>query len=250
MMSEGTADKQARAVKEAHQTTSWRRVEETGQLVMSARMALRRGQRDEGKKLLNEALKVDPTDIGALELLGDLFLEDAEQEKAIRVFEHGLKYHPKHAAFEEKRALAQLDLTEMERDRMLREQVVETGDIDKWMDKKPALALGLSITLPGAGQFYNDQPERAAVFFALAFGTLCGWFYPLSNAVATAQKQAGRRSLPGLDEALGFMSGGTQFFFWLMLVSWVAIHAVSAYDAQLGALRFNEMRRRNLGIDF
>jgi tetratricopeptide (TPR) repeat protein len=223
------------------------RAERAGQAVMAARLALKRNQRDEAKKLLAQALKTSPGDIGALELLGDLFMEEAEQEKAIQVFAHGLKAHPHHAPFEEKMALAKLDLAEMERDKIAREQFIETGDTEKWLDKKPHLAMGLSVLVPGAGQFYNDHIERAAVFFGLALATLCGWFYPLSNKFLELRR-LNARAAPGFEDCLAAMSDGTRFFFWVMLVGWLMVYVLSAYDAALGASRFNEARRQHLGI--
>ena len=112
-------------------------------MLMAARREVRRGNRDKARQLLQQIFAVEPTDLGALELLGDIFMEEGEQEKALKVFERGQKYHPRHKAFEEKIALCHLDLAEMERDRLLREQVLEQGDTDKLLDRKPGLACSL-----------------------------------------------------------------------------------------------------------
>lgn len=227
-----------------------RRSEQAGQLVMTARMTLRRGERAEAKKTLAQALKVDPSDIGALELLGDIFLEDAEQEKAIQVFEHGQKCHPDYAPFEEKMAVARLDLAEVERDKLLKQDILESGGIsDKLLDKKPALALGLSVLVPGAGQFYNDEWEKAGIHFALWLAALSCWSYPLMTHLRRVWNEAkGQRFVPGIGDAIDAMSSGTQFFFWLMMFAWLMVYVASAIDATTVAARINDQRRRELGI--
>lgn len=233
-----------------------RRAEEAGKIVMMARRSLRQGRRDEAKKYLVEALKIDSADIGALDMLGDMFLEDAEQEKAIQVFAHGLKHHPEYAAFEEKLALAKLDIAEMERDQLMREMTlqnaVENGldpGRDKLLDRKPSLALGLSAVVPGAGQIYNDQYEKAAAFFALALISLLGWFNLLFNKMRAMQEASvGRRIMPRMDQALDAMSGGQRFLFWFLVLLWLVVAIVSACEASLTATRLNETRRRELGL--
>ena len=233
-----------------------RRAEEAGKIVMTARLALRRNQRGEAKQLLAQALKVDSADIGALDMLGDMFLEEAEQEKAIQVFEHGLKHHPGHAPFEEKLGLARLDIAEMERDQLMKESALQNAiangldpGYDKLLDKKPPLALGLSAVVPGAGQVYNDQYEKGAVFFALAVVTFLGGFNLLFNKMRSMQEASvGRRIMPRMDEALAAMSGGQRALFWLLVLLWIGVIIASAIDATLSATRFNENRRRELGL--
>ena len=41
-------------------------------------------------------------------------------------------------------------------------------------DRSPAVAVGLSVLLPGSGQLYNRQPGKAAVHFGLFAGAV-GW---------------------------------------------------------------------------
>lgn len=237
----------------ASELEAQRRSEQAGQLVMTARMTLRRGQRAEAKKTLAQALKVDPSDIGALELLGDIFLEDAEQEKAIQVFEHGRKFHPDYAPFEEKMAVARLDLAEVERDKLLKQEVLELGAIsDKLLDKKPSLAMGLSIVVPGAGQFYNDQWEKAGVFFGLNLLIVLCWtnmIFSQMRAIQEAAKAgAYRRFMPRIDQAIDAMSDGQRTFFWTLIALWIGLIVASAIEAGMSASRINDQRRRELGI--
>jgi tetratricopeptide (TPR) repeat protein len=233
-----------------------RRAEEAGKVVMTARLALRRNQRVEARKLLAQALKIDPSDIGALDMLGDMFLEDAEQEKAIQVFEHGLKHHPEHAPFEEKLGLAKLDLAEMERDQLMKESALQNAiangldpGYDKLLDKKPPLALGLSVIVPGAGQLYNDEYEKGGAFFALWFFIGLGWFNLLFNKMRAMQEASvGRHIMPSMAQAIEAMSSGQRAFFWFLVLLWLAVMIAAATDAALSATRLNEERRRQLGL--
>ena len=259
-MNNSTADNQeaeVQGVAPEDDLATQRRSEQAGKLVMSARLALRREQRSEAKKLLAQALKVDATDIGALELLGDIFLEDAEQEKALQVFEHGRKHHPDHAPFEEKLAQAHLDIVEMENDKLLKENATEAlkaGNFDvgdKLLDRKPSLAMGLSAIVPGAGQVYNEEYEKAAVLFGLALLSLLGWFNTLFNKMRSMQDAAqagGRRIMPNMDEAINAMSSGQRTLFWGLVMMWIVIIILSAVDATISATRFNEARRQHLGL--
>lgn len=233
-----------------------RRAEEAGKVVMTARLALRRNQRGEAKKLLAQALKIDPSDIGALDMLGDMFLEDAEQEKAIQVFEHGLKHHPDYAPFEEKLGLARLDIAEMERDQLMKESALQNAiangldpGYDKLLDKKPPLALGLSVIVPGAGQFYNDQYEKGGVFLAAWALIGLSWFNLLFNKMRAMQEASvGQRIMPTMAQAIEAMSGGQRVVFWFLVVLWIAVIIASAVEAMMSATRFNEDRRRQLGL--
>jgi tetratricopeptide (TPR) repeat protein len=161
------------------------REEKAAGLVMQARNMLRKGQRDQARAQLQQAFMLNPTDCGAFEVLGDIFLEEGEQQKAITVFERGRQHHPRHAAFEEKIALAHVDLAEMERDRILKEQLLAdpaTTMQGRTSDRKPISVAFLSLMVPGAGQYYNEEPERALVFFPVALLLLCAWAVPWLSA--------------------------------------------------------------------
>jgi tetratricopeptide (TPR) repeat protein len=227
------------------------RIEKAGGLVMVARAALRKGQREEARRNLQNAFQLNPTDVGALEILGDLFLEEGEQQKAIAVFEKGLKLHPHHAAFEEKMALARLDLAEMERDRILRQQLIEQGDTESWQDRNPNLAAFLSLMLPGTGQFYNEEYEKGVAFLSISVLTFAAWFWPLSAAVKRVT-EAGNIS-PGaygglISQAFADMGGVTKFLILSMIGVWLTTYVFSAWDAARSAVRAAEDRKRNLGI--
>lgn len=224
------------------------RAEKAGTLVMAARLALKRGDKAEARIRLQEALIVEPRDCAALELVGDIFLEDAEQEKAIQVFERGLKYHPAHHAFEEKIALALLDIEEMKRDATQRDLVLTHGDKDRWQDRKSGIAISLSLLVPGMGQFYNDEAERGWAFLGGAAFTFLGWYLPLSRALSGLRGSGARQLVARTGEAIAGMGFFAKGWFWLMIVAALLIWIYAAYDALRGTERFNRARRPFFGI--
>src|SRR5688500_15228731 len=139
--------------------------QKVGALLMSARRAQHKGQKEESRKLLQQAFLISPNDSGALELLGDVFMEEGEQEKALKIFERGLQHHPKHRPFEEKIALCHIDLDEMRRDRDRRAQILEQGGVEKWQLLSTPRAFTLSALVPGAGHAYIGQSTRAVTLF-------------------------------------------------------------------------------------
>jgi len=225
--------------------------DKTGALVMTARREVRRGEREKARKVLQQVFAIDPSDSGALELLGDIFMEEGEQEKALKIYERGRQYHPRHRAFEEKIAVCHIDLAEMERDRIVRQEVLEKGDTDKMLDRKPGLACSLSVFVPGAGQFYNDEGARGGILFGTAIATFCGWYLPLSAAIPKVPKGSKRGSDAIMDSlSAGFhaLQGFPQILFWVMLTAWVGTYIFAAFDGYAGAERVNAQRRRALGL--
>lgn len=224
------------------------RTEKVGGLVMAARNALRKGQKEEARTKLQQAFALAPNDCGAIEVLGDMYLEAAEQEKAIKVFERGLQHHPHHRAFEEKLALAHLDLEEMRWDKERQKLVLELGDVDKWMDRKSSVALTLSLLIPGAGQLYNEENERAAAFFAVWFVTFCAWCIPLTTAVKRVTSTHVRH-LSDISRGLNDLGGFARFMLLAIVVVWLMSYAWAVYDAMTGAERANQERRRTFGMN-
>jgi hypothetical protein len=208
-----------------------RREEKAAGLVMHARNMLRKGQRDQARAQLQQAFMLNPTDCGAFELLGDIFLEEGEQQKAITIFERGRQHHPRHAAFEEKIALAHVDLAEMERDRILKEQLLANPTATaqgRTSDRKPMSVAFLSLMVPGAGQYYNEEPERALVFFPVALLLLCTWAVPW----------LGNWSMGGFERV----------WIGVMIIVAVVWHVVSAVDAARSARREIDEQKRLLGM--
>lgn len=220
------------------------RSEKAGALVMAARSAHRRGNKTEAKELLRQAFQIDPNDSGGLELLGDFYLEEGEQEKALKIFERGLRYHPKHHAFEEKIGICHVDLAEMRRHRERREQIMAQGGLEPWLVISLPRAFGLSAVLPGAGQVYIGQSTRGLTLFLLALGAFLGWAIPLYYAIKNVSAQPTRGARIGLEQALSTLSAPALMWFWLMVAGWVAVHIYAAVDAATQAKEINDLRQQ------
>jgi tetratricopeptide (TPR) repeat protein len=227
-----------------------KRDEQVAGLVMKARLELRRGKKDDARKDIAQALALNPSDIGALELMGDVFLEEGEQEKAILVFKKGHAHHPQHAAFEEKIAIAQLDIEEMKIAEVMRQMAVGGKIPDDTTEFKPGRAAMLSLLVPGAGQFYLEQNERGAMYLGAAVLTLCGWALPLKSAMSGAGEAVRSTGsiMSAWSNAIASMSGGTRALFWLSMTLYSALYILSAWDAVTHIARMKEERKRALGL--
>jgi len=219
------------------------RVEKVGALVIAARRAWGQENPAAARELLKQAFALDRTDRDALELLGDIFLAEAEQEKAIAVYERGQQAHPGYARFEEKIALATLDAEEEKRDAERSLLLMEHGDKGRWLDRKGGVALSLSLLVPGAGQVYNDEDERGYVLFGAALLTFGGW-YAILNAATTGLRGRGAQQLvSGVGVSIANMGALAKFGFWLLFLAWAAIVLYAAFDAFQGSERANRARR-------
>ena len=219
-----------------------RRKDAISSSVIAARTALRRGQKEAARDKLKEAFELSPTDAGALELLGDIFMEEGEQEKALRVYERGLEFHPRQVAFEEKIALAYLDLGEMQRDADRRKAVAEGSDPDKLLERNPKLAMIFSLIIPGSGQYYNGDGERAGLVGGAALTLFLLWCVPLYlgiSALAQAQGNVAHTPVRFGSVLAGWPTLGAGLF-WMVLLAWVTTHILAARDAWTGALHVNE----------
>lgn len=224
------------------------RVEKAGALVMAARSAYRKGHKEQARTLLQQAFLIDPNDCGGLELLGDMFLEDAEQEKALKIFERGLQHHPTHRAFEEKIGLCHVDLAEMRRDQDRRAQILEQGGLEKWMLLSGPRAFTLSMLLPGAGQAYVGQNNRAMTLLGVALFSFLGWAIPLYFGLKNASTQGTKGIFNAFPVALGTLPGPLVLWFWLMVATWVGVYIYAAVDAMTQAEKINDLRRQGWDV--
>ena len=212
--------------------------------VMAARNALRKGDRDRAKALVKEAFSHQPGDIAALDFLGDMLLEEGETEQALRLFERALKAHPGHAAFEEKLAICKLDMAEIEADKSLRFHPILGDEGSKIFERSMAKALTLSLILPGAGQFYNDENEKGTVYLVTGIASSIAAFYPLWSALArlpTAQRL-------DFGTAIRSMSGLESVLFYLGATAWGGVYVASLVGAIASVKAYNERRRVLLGL--
>jgi len=222
-----------------------KRDEEASSHIMAARNAIRKGQRAEAKEFIKKTFALKPGDPTAIELLGDMFLEEGETERALALYERALQAHPKHPVFEEKAALCRLDIAEMETDKLSKTIMLDAGDMGRFVERIPHKAVSLSMLVPGAGQFYNEENEKGGVF--LGVGLLCaiGWFYPFWSQLSS-QKGNDRVNF-GL--AISSLSGGWSAIFWICLLLWSVVYVYSMIDAGREAARYNRERRRAVGLE-
>ena len=218
--------------------------------LMAARMRVRKGEREEAYNEIKRAFKAHPGDRAAIEMLGDLYLEDGETEKALELFERALKAHPGYAPFEEKLAMCRLDLAEMEADRAAKTSgdplalLMSQNEMNSIYERVPHKAVSLSLFLPGAGQFYNDEVEKGTAFLGGGLLSFIGWFYPMwteASKLPTSQRF-------DFGTAIGALRGGWSLLFWVALLAWLAVYVGSMVDAGKVAAAFNESRRRALGL--
>lgn len=216
--------------------------------VMAARNALRKGDRERAKSLVKEAFGHQPGDIAALDFLGDLLLEDGETEQALQLFERARKAHPDYAPFEEKLAMCRLDLAEIEADKQmrhdLRHNLILGDERSKIFERSMAKALTLSLILPGAGQFYNDENEKGTVYLVAGIVSSIASFYPLWSALSRLPKA--QRLDFGM--AIRSMSGLESVLFYLGSTAWSGVYAASLVAAVASVKRYNEQRRALLGL--
>lgn len=229
---------------QANDLEALRRAEAAGANVMAARNALRKGERNRAKELIKEAFAANPGDIAAIELLGDMYLEEGETEKALGLFERAHQAHPEHVAFEEKMAICRLDLAEMENDKLAKQLLLEQGDNGKIFERSPSKAMSLSLLLPGAGQFYNDENEKGTIYLVTGLLSFLTWVYPLLQVMAQ-QRPAQRLDVGNAIQAMSGLQAGS---FYLGLTIYTGIYVASLVGAGSAAKQYNEERRASLGL--
>lgn len=217
--------------------------------LMAARMKQRRGDRAGAYEEVKNAFAAHPGDRDAIELLGDLYLEDGETEKALMLFERALKAHQGYTPFEEKLAICRLDLAEIEADRVAKDTLtplaLAEGNANKIFERSPQKAVSLSLFLPGAGQFYNDEVEKGFAFAVAGLVSCVAWFYPFWSALSALPK-AQRLDF---GAAISSLRGGSSLLFWGALMLWLAVYVISMVDAGRTAANYNSQRRRAMGLE-
>jgi len=245
MMNQSQSALTRRQIDLKEQYEAQRRAENAGRFVLAARKALERGEWEQAKGQLKEAFTVNPGDEKAIDVLGDIYLAEGETEKALELFEKALTRYPSNASFEEKAAICRLDLAEMEADKVVAPLLVDTGDKGKIFERSPQKAVSLSVFLPGAGQFYNEENEKGAAFVGAALiSTLC-WFYPLWTQLSS---QTGKARLD-FGMAISNLNGLGSLLFKVGILVWLVVYVASLYDAGTVAAKWNRERRKALGLE-
>ncbi|HEX8463192.1 MAG TPA: tetratricopeptide repeat protein [Abditibacterium sp.] len=228
----------------ANDLDALKRAETAAGHVMAARNAARKGEKERAKVLLKDAFAASPGDLAGLELLGDIYLEDGETEQALQLFERALKVHPHHAPFEEKLAMCRLDLAEIEADKLARQMRLTDGFEGKIFERSPGKAIGLSLVLPGAGQFYNEENELGIAYLAAGLISFFAWVYPFREALARWPKS----QIFSLGGLIGSMNGMESMMFYVGSAIYTLVYLASIVAAGKSAQRYAEERRISLGL--
>lgn len=245
MMNQSQSAPTARQNELKEQYEAQRRSEQAGRFVIGARKAVNNGALEEAKAQLKEAFAVNPGDEKAVDVLGDIYLAEGETQKALELFEKALTRYPNNTAFQEKAAICRLDLAEMEAEKTVAPLLIEAGDKGKIFERSPQKAVSLSVFLPGAGQFYNEENEKGAGFVgAYLISTLC-WFYPLWTQLAT---QPLNQRL-NFSMAMANLSGFGSFALKVGMLVSLIVYVASLYDAGKVASKWNLERRKSLGLE-
>ena len=114
--------------------------------------------------------------------------------------------------------------------KMSKEPVMEMGRHIGAKKKNPWIAGGLSLLIPGAGQAYNDQLGKGAIYL----GTVIVGFALLSSAVEDNYKIYGRLIDPDDDDRKAALG----------IPLWLGGHTWSVVDAYLSANKINEQNQQ------
>ena len=201
-----------------------------------AALRLRRGDQAGALTDCQAVLAVDPENLDARELLGDILAAQGNWDAAIAQFRSILAAEPSRVAAERKLAESSLGRAGL-RDAAFRADQA-TGD------RKPGIASLLSFLFPGMGQFYNRETRKAvgivAGALALAF-TITRVLFIVPMRVAEAAARGSHAEAPKeaarYAQALANMSTGMKALLIAACVLWLCLHIWSIFDAARGARR-------------
>lgn len=138
-------------------------------LLRDAAMLRRRERYNEALSKCMEALRLVPKDAAALELMGDILQGIARTDEALAAYKRAAEADPKRSSAEKKYG-----------DLLMRQSNWDVPDGEAATGQNSWLAVALSVTCPGAGQFYlGDLPK--ALFFLIAFAMCVGLLFVTSS---------------------------------------------------------------------
>ncbi len=165
-------------------------------LVQQARVEKMRGNKNETRRLLEEAARVAPGSPSVLELLGDDHAERKQLGKAVAYYRRAAKLDPKNVNVERKLALAALGVSDMSSG----PSVSLGGSIDDSaipMASRNAAML-LSLFLPGLGHIVLGQKTKGWAILAF-WCLLLAWTILMGGDVAKLGSMiVGGRSQPNM----------------------------------------------------
>jgi tetratricopeptide (TPR) repeat protein len=140
-------------------------------IMRDAAMLRRRERYTEALAKCMDALRLVPKDAAALELLGDILQGIARTDEALAAYKRATEADPKRSSAEKKYG-----------DLLMRQSNWNIPDGEAATGQSAWLAVALSVTCPGAGQFYLGESSKA-LFFLLSFAACLSSLWFTSSSV-------------------------------------------------------------------
>lgn len=133
--------------------------DEVERLLRQAHLEWMRGQKDQARATLQQALELMPDNPEIWELLGDYRRDAGDWKGAHSAYQKAHELAPENALIERKFAEAVLMLTRQQDQYLQWERALEGKDFgdESLSPRNPGLAFLLSMLMPGVGQLYNGQ---------------------------------------------------------------------------------------------
>ena len=142
------------------------------QLLRDAHIQRMRKQWATAETLCREALKLDPDDGMAREMLGDLLMEKGSVDEALETYRAALERQPGKAVLEEKVARAVLQQDAERRSRAEAELMLASPKLKGEKKRGVAVAVMLSVLCPGVGQMVLGDYVKGTAMLVVGLGGL------------------------------------------------------------------------------
>lgn len=155
--------------------------------ITAARVHRMRGDYKQAEQAINQALELNPSDIGALEFAADMLFVRGELEKAADEYKRLFEQDKSRTSLEAKFAKSKLLIAEGKRQQHLLKEMLDNPAKYRVSARSPLLAAIISVA-PGFGQIYCGQLVRGIVLFV---ATMLSWllFQALTPEVADIRMQ-------------------------------------------------------------
>jgi tetratricopeptide (TPR) repeat protein len=140
---------------------------EIERLLSTANIHLMRGRLDEAEDACRKALAVAPKHVPVREMLADILHEAGKLDAALEEYREAMKILPDEPTLETKYAKVVIEIGERERQKAIVKDMIEHPQKYTYRQRKPGLALLLSI-VPGMGQLYNHDLVKAIAIWVTA----------------------------------------------------------------------------------
>ena len=145
--------------------------EEATKLLRVAHVAQMRGDVKTAEDRVRQALQIKPDDAEAYAVLGEMLLARSDAPGALEQFKRAKELRPDVDRYEAGYAKATLAVAEIERRKAMAVNAAALGSTPV-APRNPMLATMASLVIPGAGQAYNGQWAKAALFLLVWLATV------------------------------------------------------------------------------